>query len=124
MQKAASTTTTTTTSATITVSWFYDGVGCTTQTYLVQKNGVTQASGGGGSTASGTFTCVVGDVLYGESTAGFKGFACTGAAVDIIRNGTTSVASDFQFGSGVTATASWTVTSGTTSVSISLGGGA
>ena len=120
MQKAAATTTTTTTSATITVSWFYDGVGCTTSSYSFRKNGSTQASGGGAGSASGSFTCIVGDVLVAENTSGIKGFACGSAAAQIDRNGVT-VASDFQSGFSVTATATWTVTAGTTSVQLYAG---
>ena len=105
---------------TITVNWTSDGVGCTTTTYSFSKNGSTQASGGGAGTASGTFTCVVGDVLVAEQTSGIKGFACGSAAAQIDRNGVT-VASDFQSGFSVTATATWTVTSGTTTVAMSTG---
>lgn len=117
---STSTTTTTTTAAVITVNWFYDGGGCTTSSYSFRKNGSTQASGGGGSTASGSFTCVVGDVLVAEHTSGIKGVSCSSAAAQIDRNGVT-VASDFQSGFSVTATATWTVTSGTTSVDMYAG---
>lgn len=120
MQAAASTTTTTTTAATITVSWFYDGVGCTTASYVFRKNGITQASGGGAGSASGSFTCVVGDVLVAENISGIKGFECSSAAAQIDRNFAT-VASDFQSGFNVAATATWTVTSGTTSVQMYAG---
>ena len=105
---------------TITVSWFYDGVGCTTSSYSFIKNGSTQASGGGAGSASGTFTCVVGDVLVAEQTSGIKGASCSSAAAQIDRDGVT-VASQFVSGFSVTATATWTVTSGTTSVVMSTG---
>lgn len=120
MQKAAATTTTTTTASTITVNWQSDGVGCSTTTYEFRKNGVIQANGGGSGTASGTFTCVVGDVLVAQQTSGIKGASCSSAAGQIDRNFVT-VASDFQSGFSVTATATWTVTSGTTSVQMYTG---
>jgi len=120
MQAAASTTTTTTTAATITVSWFYEPLGCSTASYSFRKNGVTQASGGGGTSASGTFTCVVGDVLVAEHTSGIKGIGCSDASSQIDRNFAT-VASAFVPGFSVTATSTWTVTSGTTSVQMYAG---
>jgi hypothetical protein len=123
MQKAASTTTTTTTSATITVNWFYDPFGCTTRNYAILKNGSTVSSGGGSTAASGSFTCIVGDVLEAQSTAGIKGASCSDTVSQIDRNGVT-VASDYQAGFFVTAIATWTVTSGTTSVDMYTGLGA
>ena len=132
MQKAAtttttststSTTTTTTTSATITVNWFYDPFGCTTRSYAILKNGSTVSSGGGSTAASGSFTCIVGDVLEAQSTAGIKGLGCSDTVSQIDRNGVT-VASDYQAGFFVGATATWTVTSGTTSVQMYTGLGA
>ena len=116
------TTTTTTTAASITVNWFYDGAGCTTASYSFKKNGSTQASGGGGSPASGSFTCIVGDVLVAEYTSGAKGFECNTAFTEILRNGATIVATDTQFGFNVLATSTWTVTSGTTSVNMTAAG--
>jgi hypothetical protein len=71
------------------------------------------ASGGGSD--DGSFTCVVGDVLVAEQTSGIKGIGCDLASSAIERNGT-QVASDFQSGFNVTATSTWTVTSGTTVV--------
>jgi hypothetical protein len=116
------TTTTTTTAATITVSWFYDSGGCATASYAFKKNGVTQSSGGGGTSASGSFTCIVGDILVAEYTSGAKGFACNTAFTEILRNGATIVATDTQFGFNVLATSTWTVTSGTTSVNMTAAG--
>jgi hypothetical protein len=117
------TTTTTTTAATITVSWFYEPLGCATASYVFRKNGVTQASGGGGTSASGSFTCVVGDTLVAEHTSGIKGLGCSGASSNIDRNFVT-VASDSVPGFNVTATSTWTVTSGTTSVQMYAGAAA
>jgi len=108
--------------ATITVSWFYDGAGCSTASYAIKKNGVTESSGGGGSTANGSFTCIVGDTLVAEYTSGAKGFACNTAFTEILRNGVTIVATDTQSGFNVLATSSWTVTSGTTSVNMTAAG--
>jgi hypothetical protein len=76
------------------------------------------ASGGGDD--SGTFTCIVGDILVAEQTSGIKGFGCDSAISSIERNGVT-VASDSQSGFNVTATSTWTVTSGTTSVNMYAG---
>jgi len=116
------TTTTTTTAASITVSWFYDSGGCATASYAFKKNGVTQASGGGATSTSGSFTCIVGDILVAEYTSGIKGFECNTAFTEILRNGATIVATDTQFGFNVLATSTWTVTSGTTSVNMTAAG--
>jgi hypothetical protein len=92
---------------------------CGTATWAFYKNGSTMASGGG--EGDGTFTCVVGDVLVAEQTSGIKGIGCDSAISSIERNGTT-VASDSQSGFNVTATSTWTVTSGTTLVNMYAGG--
>jgi hypothetical protein len=110
------------TAATITVTWFYDPAGCATASYAIKKNGVTESSGGGGTPANGSFTCIVGDTLVAEYTSGAKGFACNTAFTEIFRNGVTIVATDTQFGFNVLATSSWTVTSGTTSVNMTAAG--
>ena len=114
MQDPVATTTTTTTSGVITVSWSYSVGTCTGDIFNITKNGssVVNTSTSG----FGTFTCVVGDALVVETTSGLKGFGCSDAYSEILRNGATIVSSDQQFGFGVTAIASWTVTSGTTSV--------
>ena len=118
------TTTTTTTAGVITVSWFYNTLGgCTTRSYSFRKNGVTQASGGGNTSASGTFTCVVGDVLEAEEDSGIKGVACSGASSNIDRNFVT-VASSIVPGFSVAAISTWTVTAGTTSVQMYAGAAA
>ena len=116
------TTTTTTTASTITVSWFYDSGGCATATYAFKKNGVTQASGGGATPTSGSFTCIVGDILVAEYTSGAKGVACNTAFTEILRNGATIVATDTQSGFNLLSTSTWTVTSGTTSVTMTAAG--
>jgi hypothetical protein len=116
MQDAA-TTTTTTTSGVITVNW-ESNTPCATASYAFRKNGSTQASGGG--SASGSFTCVVGDILVAEQTSGIKGIGCSGANSQIDRNFVT-VVSTFVPGFSVTATSTWTVTSGTTSVQLYAG---
>jgi hypothetical protein len=94
---------------------------CATATWAFRKNGSTIASGGdeGG---DGQFTCVVGDILVAEQTSGIKGIGCDSAISEIQRNGGTTVASDSQSGFNVTATSTWTVTSGTTSVNMYAGG--
>jgi len=122
MQDPAATTTTTsttTTSAVITVNWFAE-LNCATASYSFSKNGVGQASGGGFVSDSGSFTCVVGDVLVASQTSGIKGGGCNTAAAQIDSNAGTQ-ASDFQLGFNVTATATWTVTAGTTSVTMYAG---
>ena len=119
---AAPTTTTTTTAASITVNWFYDSGGCATASYAIKKNGGTEASGGGGTSASGSFTCIVGDILVAEYTSGAKGFQCNIAFTEILRNGATIVATDTQSGFNLLSTSTWTVTSGTTSVTMTAAG--
>jgi hypothetical protein len=104
----------------ITVSWFAD-LNCATATYSFRKNGSTMANGGGIVSDNGSFTCVVGDVLVAEQVSGIKGIGCDSAASEIQRNGSTTVASDSQSGFNVTATSTWTVTSGTTSVNMYAG---
>jgi hypothetical protein len=100
------------------VNW-QAGVFCGTASWSFRKNGSTMASGGGDD--SGTFTCVVNDVLVAEQTSGIKGFGCDSAISEIQRNGGTTVASDSQSGFNVTATSTWTVTSGTTVVHMYAG---
>lgn len=105
-------------SAVITVYWDA-ALFCATASYSFRKNGVTQASGGG--SASGSFTCVVGDVLVAEQISGVKGIGCNTAQSEIQRNGGTTVASASNTGFNVSATSTWTVTSGTTSVNMYAG---
>jgi hypothetical protein len=100
--------------------YYLASVLCDTATWAFRKNGSTIASGGG--EGDGTFTCVVGDILVAEQTSGIKGFGCDSAISEIQRNGGTTVASDSQSGFNVTATSTWTVTSGTTSVNMYAGG--
>lgn len=107
------------TAATITVTWNADTSICATASYSFRKNGSTQASGAG--VATGSFTCVVGDILVAEMTSGVKGIGCNSAQSDIIRNGSTTVASASNTGFNVLATSTWTVTSGTTSVTLDAG---
>ena len=107
-------------SAAITVNWSAS-LFCATASYAFRKNGSTVASGGGNVDDSGSFTCVVGDVLVAEQTAGIKGFGCSGAQSSIERNGGTTVASASVPGFFVTATSTWTVTSGTTFVQMYAG---
>jgi hypothetical protein len=107
----------------ITVSWYYEPFSCATAAYSFRKNGSTEASGGGGTSASGTFTCIVGDILVAEHTSGIKGIGCSDASSQIDRNFAT-VASAFTPGFNVTATSTWTVTSGTTSVQMYAGAAA
>ena len=123
MQDPVVTTTTTTTSGVITVSWFYNPTPCATRSYSFRKNGVTQASGGGSGSASGTFTCVVGDVLEAEEDSGIKGIGCSGANSNIDRNFVT-VASASVPGFSAAAISTWTVTAGTTSVQMYAGAAA
>jgi hypothetical protein len=121
MQDPAATTTTTsttTTSAVITVSWQADMGACATASYSFRKNGSTQASGGGA--ASGTFTCVVGDILVAEQTSGIKGAFCNTANSSIDTNTGNKVTTS-NTGFNVNATSTWTVTSGTTFVQLSAG---
>ena len=91
---------------------------CATASYSFSKNGSLIASGGG--SASGSFTCVVGDVLVAQQISGVKGALCSGASASIQRNGV-EVASAFVPGFNQVATATWTVTSGTTSVAMYAG---
>ena len=118
MQKAAATTTTTTTSAVITGFWQADMGACATASYAFSKNGSSIASGGGA--ASGSFTCVVGDVVEAQMISGIKGIACNNAFASVDRNGVT-VASQSVSGFNQIATATWTVTAGTTSVTLNSG---
>lgn len=112
--QAAATTTTTTTSGVITVNWSYTVGACTGDSFTITKNG-TAVVGPISVGSSGTFTVVVGDALVVTTTSGIKGAVCPDATSEIYRNGVL-VASQFSPGFSATATASWTVTSGTTSV--------
>lgn len=111
----ATTTTTTTTAATKTVNWAFTNIGCTGMTAQVIKNGSTIFSGG--SSSSGSFTVVVGDVITINNTTGPKaGVGCTTANALI---GTTMGGGEYVFntntGQGVTATATYTIVSGSAS---------
>jgi hypothetical protein len=101
-------------SVTITVNWSYNVGVCSGDSFNITKNGTTvvgpRSIGG-----SGTFTVVVGDALVVSTTSGIKGLSCADPYSEIIRNGSI-VASQSQSGFSVTAVASWTVTSGTTSI--------
>jgi hypothetical protein len=114
-------TVTTTPSATpiITVNWFAE-LNCATATYSFSKNGDTIASGGGIVSDNGTFTCVVGDTLTANQTSGVKGVGCDTAQAAIERNGV-QVAFDSQTGFNVGATATFTVTAGTTTINMYAG---
>ena len=114
------TTTTTAPGASITVSWFAD-INCATASYSFRKNGITQASGGGIVSDFGSFTCVVGDVLVAEMTSGSTGtLGCNFAASQIDSNAGTQ-AQTTNSGINVNATSTWTVTSGTTAVTMYAG---
>jgi len=98
-------------SAPATVTVFYDhsyfGT-CATRTWNVKKNGVTQASGGGNTFASGSFTAANGDVISISCTSGTSGAACSGANVSIQKNAV-DVASQTVTGFNATATATFTI---------------
>jgi hypothetical protein len=106
-------------SAAITVNWSAS-LFCPTASYSITKNGSTISSGGGDLDDGGTFTCVVGDVLVASQTSGIKGSFCSGAQSAIDRNFVTVVYTSVP-GFNVTATSTWTVTSGTTSVQMYAG---
>jgi hypothetical protein len=116
MQDPDVTTTTTTTAGVITVSWSYSVATCTGDSFTITKNAVTVV-GPISASGSGTFTAVVGDALVVTTTSGIKGIGCDDAYSEILRNGVTIVASQTSLGFSATAIASWTVTSGTTSIS-------
>ena len=110
------------TSATVFYDIAYIGT-CSTRSWSVSLNGVVQASGSGGSgsSGSGSFTVVNGDVISMSNTSGVSGAACSGASVDIQRDGV-SVASNTVSGFNATATASWTIA--TTQATYNMYGGA
>lgn len=106
------------TTATVFYEISYFGT-CSTRSWSVSKNGVVQASGQ--SVGSGSFTVVNGDVISISNTSGVSGVACSGANVDIQRDGV-SVASDSKAGFNQTATATWTIA--TTQATYNMYGGA
>lgn len=119
------TTTTTTTAATKTVNWSYDNGGCTGRSGSVTKNATSIFSGTGPS--SGTFTVVPGDVITVTDTTGPKatGLVCTTAQALIGSTlGGGEYASQTVTGVGVTATATYTVNSGTAANIYVVGGAA
>ena len=107
------------TSATVFYEISYFGT-CATRSWSVSKNGIVQASGSG-TTGSGSFTVVNGDVISISNTSGVSGAACSGAQVDIQRDGL-SVASQSVTGFNATATATWTIA--TTQATYNMYGGA
>jgi hypothetical protein len=121
MQKAPATTTTTTTAGTKTVNWTYDNGACTGRSGQIIKNGSSIFSG---TTGSGTFTVVVGDTITVNDTTGPKaGIGCNTAQAFIGSTpGGTEYASNTATGSGVTATATYTIVSGTAATIYMTGG--
>jgi hypothetical protein len=119
---STSSTSTTTTIAPIMVYWYASKLlGCPNNaTYTVSKNSVIVASGVLGAGASGSFAVVVGDVVEITNTAAANGVGCDQSAVYVDRNGL-NIITDTQTGYGSTATATWTVTNGTTDVTLSAG---
>lgn len=118
------TTTTTTTAGTKTVNWSYDNGGCSARTGTVTKNSTSIFSGLGPS--SGTFTVVPGDVITVTDTTGPKatGPICNVANALIGSTpGGGEYASNTVTGVGVTATATYTIVSGT-AANIYVQGGA
>lgn len=98
-------------SAPATVTVFYDhgySGTCATRTWSVSKNGVIQASGSGNTPTSGSFVATNGDLISITCTSGTAGAGCSGADVDIQKDGV-SVASQIVTGFNATATASWTI---------------
>lgn len=92
-----------------TVYWQHSYTGtCNTRTWAMKKNGVTVASGTGSTAASGSFTVVVGDTIYVESSSGVTGVDCNDAKAAVYRDGT-DVASQTVTGLNQTASATWTV---------------
>jgi hypothetical protein len=106
------------TSATVFYEIAYFGT-CATRSWSVSKNGIVQAAGG--SSGSGSFTVVNGDIISMSNTSGVSGVACSGAQVDIQRDGV-SVASQSVTGFNATATATWTIA--TTQATYNMYGGA
>lgn len=95
--------------ATVTVFYEHLYVGtCNTRVWNVNKNSVTQAQGTGNTGASGSFTASVGDVITIFCISGASGAACSGANVEIQKNGV-SVSSQTVTGFGATATATFTI---------------
>jgi len=119
---STSSTSTTTTIAPIMVDWYASKLlGCPNNAfYTVSKNSVIVASGVLGLSASGSFPVVVGDIVEITNTAAANGVGCDQSAVYIDRNGL-NIITDTQTGYGSTATATWTVTNGTTYVTLSAG---
>lgn len=109
--------------ATKTVNWTYDNGGCTGRTGSIVKNSTSIFSGAGPS--SGTFTVVVGDVITVTDTTGPKatGLICTTANALIGSTpGGGEYASNTVTGAGVTATATYTIVSGTAATIYMTGG--
>lgn len=119
---STSTTSTTSTIAPIMVYWYASKLpGCPNNaTYTVSKNSAIVASGVLGASASGSFAVVVGDIVEITNTAAANGVGCDQSAVYVDRNGS-NIITDTQTGYGSTATATWTVTNGTTNVTLSAG---
>jgi hypothetical protein len=119
---STSTTSTTSTIAPIMVYWYASKLpGCPNNaTYTVSKNSAIVASGVLGVAASGSFAVVVGDIVEVTNTAAANGVGCDQSAVYVDRNGL-NIITDTQTGYGSTATATWTVTNGTTDVTLSAG---
>ena len=103
----------------ITVNWQAE-LNCATASYSFRKNGSIIASGGGAVSDFGSFTCVAGDILVAEMTSGVSGVGCNYAQSAIESNVGPQV-SDCQSGFNVTATSTWTVIAGTTSVQMYAG---
>lgn len=119
--QAAATTTTTTTPATVTVFYNhgYPGI-CNTRVWNVNKNSVTQAQGTGNTGAGGSFTASVGDVITIFCISGTAGVDCSGANVEIQKNG---VPVDSQTVTGFNATATATFTIDTTLATYNMNSG-
>ena len=119
---SSTTTTTTTTIAPIMAYWYAAKIpGCPNNaTYTVSKNSVIVASGVLGAGASNGFPVVVGDIVEVTNTSAANGVGCDSASAIIDRNGL-NVVTDTQTGYGVGATATWTVTAGTTYVELYAG---
>ena len=119
---ATPTTTTTTTTGIINVIWYAEKFpGCPNNAYYsVGKNGFNIFTGTLGAGASNSFTAVVGDDIQITNTSADSGAGCNIANVTIDRN-TVNIVTDTQSGYGVTATANFTITPGTTSVVLYAG---
>lgn len=121
---SSTTTTTTTTIAPIMAYWYASKIlGCPNNaTYTVSKNSVVVASGVLGANASGSFAVVEGDIVEITNTSAANGDGCDEANANIFRNSNpTAVATDTQTGYGVQATATFTITAGTTIVELYAG---